>query len=53
MGIEYAKAMLGENYTETAIAARKKLEKKAERQFNLIYSKIKRKSENSVKLCCF
>lgn len=34
MGIEYAKAMLGENYTETAIAAE-------EKQFNSIYSKIK------------
>jgi hypothetical protein len=29
------------------------LEKKAEKQFNLIYSKIKRKSENSVRPCCF
>jgi hypothetical protein len=27
MGIEYAKAMLGENYTETAIAAKEEIRK--------------------------
>ena len=29
MGIEYAKAMLGENYTETAIAAKEEIRKES------------------------
>jgi len=45
MGIEYAKAMLGENYTETAIAAEEEIRKEGRKNnlTNIFKSKDKKR----------
>jgi hypothetical protein len=45
------KAMLGENYTETAIAAEEEIRKECKN--NLTYLFKNKGSENSIRRCCF